>query len=259
MTPIEPSVIGRGGEPLTEDARVTAAPATRERTGDHPPPALARAIRAAETTAISELFDRALAGPRPTTVCPPGVLLSFAQTGNLVLSAGLDGRPVGAVIAFLGFDTAPFARLELLVVDEEHRGRGVARALFAETRRWAAEVGAARLTWTFDPANEADAHLSLHVADAEVHAYLPDQGATIGDARYGGRSGDRLLVGVDPRRAQEDGSNFEAIATLRIPPHDAPPEQQQTFGTRLKGLVERGHPLAVDGVGRYLFGAAPEG
>lgn len=236
---------------------MSAATATRQRTGDTP--ALARASRPAETVAISELFDRALPGPRPTTVCPPGVLLSFAQTGNLVLAAGVDGRPVGAAIAFLGFDTAPFARLELLAVDEEHRGRGVARTLFVETRRWAAEVGATRLTWTFDPANEADAHLSLHVAGADVQAYLPDQGATIGDARYGGRGGDRLLVGVDPRRTQEDGSRFDAIATLRIPPHDAPSEQQQTFGTRLKGLVERGHPLAVDGVGRYLFGAAPEG
>lgn len=68
-----------------------------------------------------------------------------------------DGHVVGMALWFLSYSTwtgRPGLYLEDLVVDPEHRGRGVGRALMSALRDRASELGCARMEWSVLDWNE---------------------------------------------------------------------------------------------------------
>jgi GNAT superfamily N-acetyltransferase len=88
-----------------------------------------------EVTMSEELLDKALFGPHP-----------YAET----LLAEEDGSAIGFALFFHSFSTflaKPGIYLEDLFVLEEHRGRGIGRALLARLASIAVERDCGRLEW----------------------------------------------------------------------------------------------------------------
>ena len=88
-----------------------------------------------KVVATEEKVDRALFGPRP-----------YAET----LIAEQDGEAVGFALFFHNFSTflaQPGIYLEDLFVEQEHRGKGVGRALLARLAEIAVERECGRLEW----------------------------------------------------------------------------------------------------------------
>ena len=71
------------------------------------------------------------------------------RPGTVVLLAWEDGEPLGLLIAFEGFSTfacRPLFNIHDLFVSPHHRGRGVARRLFARLEELATVLGCCKLT-----------------------------------------------------------------------------------------------------------------
>ena len=89
-----------------------------------------------KVVATEELLRTALFGERPS--CE-------------VILARLDDAPVGFALFFHTFSTflgQPGLYLEDLFVDEEHRGKGIGKALLVELAGIARERGCGRLEWS---------------------------------------------------------------------------------------------------------------
>nr|MBA2240712.1 MarR family transcriptional regulator [Solirubrobacterales bacterium] len=78
-----------------------------------------------------------------------------AAAGNAGWIAELDGERVGSIFCVAG-DEPGVARLRLLLVDADARGRGVGSRLVAECARFARRAGYSQLVlWTFDALTHA--------------------------------------------------------------------------------------------------------
>ncbi|MEO6527322.1 MAG: GNAT family N-acetyltransferase [Gemmatimonadaceae bacterium] len=92
----------------------------------------------------------------------PDRLTRMADAGaSTAMVAVIDGQLVGLATVhgrIVLHSEAPVAQLTALVVPREMRGRGIGRALVAESERWAARFGARRLVVT----------TALHRAEAPV-------------------------------------------------------------------------------------------
>jgi ribosomal protein S18 acetylase RimI-like enzyme len=80
-----------------------------------------------------------------------------ATAGAFSLLAWQDGAAIGLANCFTGFSTfaaRPLVNVHDIVVDPAHRGRGVARALFAAIEARARAIGAVRVTLEVLSGNE---------------------------------------------------------------------------------------------------------
>lgn len=79
--------------------------------------------------------------------CRERMAAVLGQPGNAVLVAEAAGQVLGwaHVVGAHRIESAPFAELCGLVVDETHRGSGIGKALVQAAGRWAAEAGFVRL------------------------------------------------------------------------------------------------------------------
>jgi len=87
-----------------------------------------------------------------------GLALLIENERAAVLVAESDGQVVGMCTGQLTISTAdggPALLVEDVVVDQEHRGRGLGPRLLAALAHWAANRGAARLQLLADRNNEA--------------------------------------------------------------------------------------------------------
>ena len=87
-----------------------------------------------------------------------GLALLIENERAAVLVAESDGQVVGMCTGQLTISTAdggPALLVEDVVVDQEHRGRGLGPRLLAALENWAANQGAARLQLLADRNNEA--------------------------------------------------------------------------------------------------------
>jgi len=75
-----------------------------------------------------------------------------------VVLLGFDGdKPVGLVIAFVGFSTfaaRPLLNIHDITVLEQHQGQGIGRALLAAVEAKARELGCCKVTLEVDEDNE---------------------------------------------------------------------------------------------------------
>jgi predicted GNAT superfamily acetyltransferase len=126
---------------------------------------------------------------------PPELAWAFAHSGNYVALARLDGRVIGAAVAFRGDDEdGPLLHSHITGVLPECQGLGVGYRLKQHQRSWALAAGLDRVTWTFDPLVARNGYFNVVKLGAQlthyyVHFYGPmDDGINTGDET------DRCLV-----------------------------------------------------------------
>ena len=137
--------------------------------------------------------------------CTPQLMRALAHSGNYVAGAWLDGRLVGAAVAFLHPGTDGLAlHSHITGVSGAVQGRGVGLALKQHQRAWALAHGIARINWTFDPLVRRNAWFNLVKLGAEGVEYLPSFYGPMADGINAGDETDRCLIAwrLDSERAR---------------------------------------------------------
>ena len=104
-----------------------------------------RRAEASDAAALAELTGH-LGYPATTTQLERRLAAIAAEPRRLTLVAELDGRVVGyvGVAVTQGYEAdAPHARVMAIVVEPEHRRRGIATALLVAAEGWSRDQGAA--------------------------------------------------------------------------------------------------------------------
>jgi predicted GNAT superfamily acetyltransferase len=163
----------------------------------------------------SDVLSQVWGGDR--TGMPANLLRALAQAGNYAFGYYVDGRMVGASIAFFGPPVARSLHSHITGLLPEHRGHGEGRAFKTHQRDWALAHGVEHITWTFDPLVARNAHFNLRVLGAEVTEYLVDNYGPMDDGVNLGDESDRLLADWDLVAPRVEVG--EVVASVAIP-HD---------------------------------------
>jgi predicted GNAT superfamily acetyltransferase len=142
------------------------------------------------TSLLSDLWNRDAEGQPLTT----SLVRAMSTTGNYVAGSFLDGRLIGAAIAF--FTSPPLAGIHSHItgVDGSAPVRGVGYALKLHQRAWALQRGISTITWTFDPLVRRNAHFNITKLGARAVEYLPNFYGRMSDGINVGEESDRLLI-----------------------------------------------------------------
>lgn len=179
-------------------------------------------MRPDELGAAAAFQDHAAFDLRPTRFEQPA-LVTLAQNGGLVLGAYDGPDLVGLSISFLGTDVSDpkrpaMANLKMVTpfLGEHPRvhGQSVLYQLLLHQRDFATRQGIRLITWTLDPLNSADAHLSLHLLGAIADQYVPDY---FGANGHPTGVGDRLIMEwwVTNRRVEERLTGRRGLLSLQ--------------------------------------------
>ncbi|MGA4988348.1 GNAT family N-acetyltransferase [Nonomuraea bangladeshensis] len=116
------------------------------------------------------------------------LMRALTHAGGYAAGAFDGERLVGASVGFLAAGAALHSHVTGAVAP------GAGHALKLHQRRWAAEHGLERVTWTYDPLVRRNAHFNLAKLGARPIAYLPDFYGVMADAINRGDESDRLLT-----------------------------------------------------------------
>ena len=179
-----------------------------------------------DIAAVSELFAQIWerSGEPPTST---ELLRALSHSGNYVVAAHQDGRPVGALIGFLGRGNGggPHLHSHILGVRAGARVGGVGFALKVHQRAWALERRIASIVWTFDPLARGNAFFNLAKLAAVGDEYHVNFYGAMPDIINDGDESDRLVV----RWALADADVQAAAA--------GSPRQPDVDGLRASGAV----------------------
>lgn len=139
-----------------------------------------------------DLFNRVWRPPPAVDIMSVEMMRAFSHSGNYVSAAYLDGRMVGAAVAF--FADPPGTVLRSQVLAAEPPGKGVGFVLKRHQRDWALARGISTITWTYDPLISRNAHFNLVKVGAVPVEYLPSFYGQMADQINDGDESDRLLV-----------------------------------------------------------------
>ena len=143
MTPHLPAGAPVGGS-LTADAWACALAAGQRAGVEVVETAVAAgAGHAAAYEDTSLLLQRVWRADHPAEIAAPGLLRTYAHSGNYVAGAYRGGRLVGAAVGFLGRDRTGAPHLHSFVagVEPGGLGRGVGFALKQHQRAWSLDRG----------------------------------------------------------------------------------------------------------------------
>lgn len=108
-------------------------------------------------------------------VLPALHMVAAREVGAIILGAFDDGRLVGFVYGYPGFEGEHrIIHSDMLAVREEYRGRGLGVALKMAQREAALARGIDRITWTFDPLQIRNAYVNFVKLGVTADRYLPN-------------------------------------------------------------------------------------
>ena len=110
------------------------------------------------------------------------------------MGAWQDGQLIGLAYAFPGPIGQAYLCSHLAAVAPEWQGQGVGRQLKLAQAQWAREHGYARIVWTFDPLQGANAQLNIGRLGAVCQRYLVNYYGDLDDDLNRGVSTDRFEV-----------------------------------------------------------------
>jgi predicted GNAT superfamily acetyltransferase len=157
---------------------------------------------------------------------PLNVTRAIHHAGGYAALAEIDGRVVGASLAFLGRTEsgAPLLHSHITGTLPDARDRGIGFAIKQHQRTWCLERDIRIITWTFDPLVRRNAYFNLTKLGARATAYHPDFYGAMDDDVNGGDDTDRIIVTwtLDEVAAVDDAVPAEAVVALTIGPDGAP-------------------------------------
>lgn len=129
-------------------------------------------------------------------IAAPGVLRTYAHSGNYVAGAYRGSRLTGAAVGFFGRDEHGTPHLHSFVagVEPGGLGRGVGFALKQHQRAWTLARDVPEVRWTYDPLVLRNAYFNLVKLGGTVAAYLPEFYGAMADGINAGDLSDRLLL-----------------------------------------------------------------
>ncbi len=128
-------------------------------------------------------------------IVPAEQIRAIVYNGGLLLMAMHDDEAIGFCFGFVGLDDGqPILCSHMLAVRPALRSHGVGRELKLAQRRYAAERGFTKITWTFDPLQSRNAYLNLHHLRAYARRYYVDHYGPMDDEINRGLPTDRLLA-----------------------------------------------------------------
>ncbi len=153
-----------------------------------------RALRGFEEFHALEALQKEVWECPDLEVVPSYHLIASLRVGAILLGAFEDGKLIGFVYGFPGFDgDRRTIHSDMLAVRPAFRDRGLGRTLKLAQREAALANGIDRITWTFDPLQTRNAFLNFEKLGVVADRYLPDfYGDTITPLQSTGT--DRLWV-----------------------------------------------------------------
>jgi predicted GNAT superfamily acetyltransferase len=144
----------------------------------------------------SLLLQRVWRADHPAEIAAPGLLRTYAHSGNYVAGAYRAGRLIGAAVGFFGRDEAGIPHLHSFVagVEPGGLGRGVGFALKQHQRAWTLARDVPEVRWTYDPLVLRNAYFNLGKLGGHAVRYLPEFYGAMADGINSGDLSDRLLL-----------------------------------------------------------------
>ncbi len=129
---------------------------------------------------------------------PVNLLQAIIHAGGYVAGAWLEGRMVGAAVAFLGrHDGVLELHSHVAGVARDAQGRGVGTSLKLHQRDWARAAGIGQIAWTYDPLVRRNGWFNLEKLGARAVAYYPNFYGSMVDELNGADETDRCLIRWD--------------------------------------------------------------
>ncbi|WP_327009578.1 GNAT family N-acetyltransferase [Dactylosporangium sp. NBC_01737] len=144
----------------------------------------------------SLLLQRVWQADHPAEIAAPGLLRTYAHSGNYVAGAYRGERLVGAAVGFFGRDETGVPHLHSFVagVEPGGLGRGVGFALKQHQRAWTLSRDVTEVRWTYDPLVLRNAYFNLCKLGGRAVRYLPEFYGAMADGINSGDLSDRLLL-----------------------------------------------------------------
>jgi len=171
-----------------------------------------------EVIEASEVLSAVWEGDR--SGMPPNLLRALAHSGNYAVGLYVDGRMIGASVAFFGAPASRSMHSHITGVLPGHQSHGLGRMLKQHQREWALARDVGHITWTFDPLIARNAHFNLRVLGTRATEYLVNHYGPMDDGVNRGDESDRLMVSwalaAPPRPTPSDD---QVVASVPVP-HD---------------------------------------
>ncbi len=162
-------------------------------------------VEVAETAEVADpaafedtslLLQRVWRADHPAEIAAPGLLRTYAHSGNYVAGAYRGGRLIGASVGFFGRDETGTPHLHSFVagVEPGGLGRGVGFALKQHQRAWTLARDVPEVRWTYDPLVLRNAYFNLCKLGGRAVRYLPEFYGAMADGINSGDLSDRLLL-----------------------------------------------------------------
>lgn len=131
---------------------------------------------------------------------PLGQLIAAVNNGGVAIGAEVDGKMVGFLYSFAGFDGdgsglgEPYLYSHMMGTHPDYRRQAIAEKLKWAQRDWALEHGYRRVRWTFDPLETINAYFNFTKLGAVFAEYKENYYGAMHDALNRGLTSDRLVL-----------------------------------------------------------------
>jgi len=198
----------------------------------------------ADFARVFELERRVWALPNGDDAVPVNLFAATVKCGAILLGAFDEhGRLAGFVYSFPAVRQGQLIQWShMLGVGEEHRGRGLGRALKLAQREQALAQGVTCIEWTFDALQVENAHLNLHLLGAEAGEYLEDVYGASESPLHAGTATDRLVARWDLTSERVRAACERSGAPPGTPRQDAAPAPVNRVRREGRWLVPDGEP-----------------
>ena len=168
-----------------------------------------------------DVFDQTWA-PDTGSEITPNLLQAMVHCGAYLSGAFIEGKCVGAALAFPAYTGELHLHSHMTAVLDTHRDQGVGAALKNNQWSWAAKNNYKKITWTFDPLVARNAKLNLIKLGVEISGYYPNFYGQMPDALNAGDESDRIMAtwqiaGDTPTQKVAISKTLESDFLIAIP------------------------------------------
>lgn len=165
---------------------------------------------------VMDVMKDAWSMPDYTEAIPPHMMKAIMDNGGLLEVAILNGRVIGFVLGFIGYDQEYgfYHYSHMLGVRKEFRGKDVALNLKLKQREWSLKMGFRLVVWTFDPHQGLNARFNFGKLGVVSRRFYED---------YYGEIRDGINIGLPTDRFKVEWWVSSSRVSNRLEGNDKPP------------------------------------